>query len=85
MKAGFSLGNCLDISSHFIGRITKVQGFQGGGSNGKESTCNAGDVDVIPGCDPWVGKIPWRRAWLSAPVFVPGESPWTEESAGYSP
>ena len=19
--------------------------------------------------DPWVGKIPWRREWLSAPVF----------------
>ena len=24
--------------------------------------------------DPWVGKIPWRRAWQSAPVFLPGES-----------
>ena len=28
-----------------------------GGSDGKESACNAGD----PGFDPWVGKIPWRR------------------------
>ena len=28
---------------------------------------------------PWVGKIPWRRAWQSTPVFLPGESPWTEE------
>ena len=27
----------------------------------------------------WVGKIPWRRAWLPPPVFLPGESPWTEE------
>ena len=24
--------------------------------------------------DPWVGKIPWRRAWLPTPVFLPGES-----------
>ena len=24
--------------------------------------------------DPWVGKIPWRREWLSTPVFLPGES-----------
>ena len=24
--------------------------------------------------DPWVRKIPWRRAWQSAPVFLPGES-----------
>ena len=31
---------------------------------------------------PWVGKIPWRRAWQSTPVFLPGESPWTEEPGG---
>ena len=31
------------------------------------------------GFDPWVGKIPWRRAWQATPVFLPGESPWTEE------
>ena len=30
------------------------------------------------GFDPWVGKIPWRRAWQPTPVFLPGESPWTE-------
>ena len=29
--------------------------------------------------NPWVGKIPWRRAWQPTPVFLPGESPWTEE------
>ena len=29
--------------------------------------------------DPWVGKIPWRRAWQPTPVFLPGESPWIEE------
>ena len=23
--------------------------------------------------DPWVEKIPWRREWLSTPVFLPGE------------
>ena len=28
---------------------------------------------------PWVGKIPWRRKWQPIPVFLPGESPWTEE------
>ena len=32
-----------------------------------------------PGFNPWVGKIPWRRAWQPTPVFLPGESPWTEE------
>ena len=30
--------------------------------------------------DPWVGKIPWRRAWQPNPVFLPGESPWTKEA-----
>ena len=27
----------------------------------------------------WVGMIPWRRAWQPTPVFLSGESPWTEE------
>ena len=29
-------------------------------------------VDKV-GLDPWVGKIPWRRESLPAPVFWPGE------------
>ena len=29
-----------------------------------------------------VRKIPWRRAWQPTPVFLPGESPWTEEPGG---
>ena len=29
--------------------------------------------------NPWVRKGPWRRAWQPTPVFLPGESPWTEE------
>ena len=41
-----------------------------GGSDGKESTCNVGDLGSIP------GKIPWRRAWQPTPVFLPGASPW---------
>ena len=36
--------------------------------------------------NPWVGEIPWRRAWQPTPVFLPGESPWTEDPGGlYSP
>ena len=30
----------------------------------------------------WVGKIPWRRTWQPTQVFLPGESPWTEEPGG---
>ena len=34
------------------------------------------------GFDPWVWKIPSRRACQPTPVFLPGESPWTEEPGG---
>ena len=35
-----------------------------------------------PGFNPQVGKIPWRRAWPPTPLFLPGESPWTEKPGG---
>ena len=35
--------------------------------------------------DPWVGKIPWRRAWQPTPEFLPEESPGMEDLASYSP
>ena len=35
-----------------------------------------------PGFDPWIGKIPWKTAWQPIPVFLSGESPWTEEPGG---
>ena len=25
---------------------------------------------------------PWRKEWLSTPVFLPGKTPWTEEPGG---
>jgi len=30
--------------------------------------------------NPWIGKIPRRKAWQSVPVFLPGESPWIAET-----
>ena len=38
-----------------------------------------------PGLDPWVRKIPWRRAWQPTPVFLPGEFFAQRSLAGYSP
>ena len=35
--------------------------------------------------DPWVRKIPWRRAWQPTPVFLPGESHGQRRLVGYSP
>ena len=49
-----------------------------GSSDGKQSACNVGDLGSTHG----VGKIPWRKAWQPTPVFLPGESPWTEEPGG---
>ena len=34
--------------------------------------------------DPWVGKIPWRREWLSTPIFLPGKSHGQRSLVGYS-
>ena len=34
--------------------------------------------------DPWVGKIPWRGAWLPTSVFLPGEFHRQRNLAGYS-
>ena len=39
----------------------------------------------IPGFDPWVGKIPWRRKWQPTPVLLPGESHGGRSLVGYSP
>ena len=35
-----------------------------------------------PGFDPWVGKVPWKRAWQPTPLLLPGESPWAGEPGG---
>ena len=54
-------------------------GFPGGAS-GKEPTCQYRRCEMR--VRSLVGKIPWTRAWQPTPVFLPGESPWTEEPGG---
>ena len=49
-----------------------------GGSHGKESACNMGDLDLIPR---W-GRSPGGGHGNPPHVFLPGESPWTEEPGG---
>ena len=49
-----------------------------GGSDGKESACNEGDLDLIPG----LGRYPGDR---NSPVFLPGEFHGQRNLAGYSP
>ena len=50
------------------------------GSNGKESTCNAGHS----GSTPELGRSLGGRAWQSTPVFLPGESHGQRSLVGYS-
>ena len=55
-----------------------------GGATGKEPSCQCWRCRRH-GFDPWVGKIPWRRAWQPIPVFPPGESHGQRSLVGYSP
>ena len=43
------------------------------GASGKESACQCRRCKRCR-FEPWVRKIPWRRKWQPAPVFLPGES-----------
>ena len=59
--------------SLFCGCLSVNPAFPAGVS-GKEPTCQCRKYRRQ--CfDPWVGKIPWRRAWQLTLVFLPGESP----------
>ena len=69
------------ISKRGTVRIKSVRACQVGGTSGKQQACPCGRCK-IPGFDSWVRKIPWRRKWQPTPVFLPGESPWTEEPGG---
>ena len=44
-----------------------------GGASGKEPTCHCKKYKRL-GFGPWTGKMPWRRAWQTTPMFLPGES-----------
>ena len=55
-----------------------------GGTSGKESLCQRRRHERHR-FDPWLRKIPWRRAWQPTPVFLSGESHGQRSLAGYSP
>ena len=55
-----------------------------GATSGKEPACQCRRRKKGR-FDPWVGKIPWRRAWQPTPVFLPGESHRQRSLVGYSP
>ena len=52
-----------------------------GGSDGKESACNAGDLGSIPG----LGRSPGGRHSNPTPVFLPGEFHGQKSLVSYRP
>ena len=59
---------------------SKLLGFLGG-SDTEELPCNA----QTSGFSLWIGKIPWRREWLSTPVVLSGEFHEQRSLVGYCP
>ena len=68
--------DCFKYSSSF-------RGFRGGAS-GKEPACQCRRCKRN-GFNPWVKKIPWKRAWQPTLVFLLGESSGQSSLVGYSP
>ena len=62
----------------------QIQGGFPGGPVVKESACQC-RRHKEPGFDPWVGKMPWKRAWQPTAVFLPGESHGQRSLVGCSP
>jgi len=65
-------------------RISKeyhnLVGFPGG-SDGKESAYNTGDMVSVPGLE----RSPGEREWLPTPMFLPGETHGQKSVVDYSP
>ena len=74
---------CVCTSTHTYTYVYAYMGFPGGASD-KEPNSNAGDI-MRHGFNPWVRKIPWRRARQPTVVFLPAESHGQRSLKGYSP
>ena len=59
---------CRHIFSFLLDRYLGVELLEH-----KKRLSSSSKIHKIPGFDRWVRKIPWRREWLSTPVFWPGE------------
>ena len=56
-----------------------------GGSDGKESTCNAGDLDLITGLGRSLGDLSWVTGKVTHSSILSWEIPWTVEPGGLQP
>ena len=58
------------------GQVWDCMGGSPVGSDGKESTCDAGDPGLIPGSDPL------EKRMATHPSILARKIPWTEEPGG---
>ena len=79
----FVLYVSVSISALQIGSLPFFWNFPGG-TDGKEPTCQCRRCKRHE-FDPWVGKIPLRRAWQPTPVFLSGEFFGQRSLTDYSP
>ena len=68
---------------HIKAAVLYIWGFPSGAS-GKEPACQCSRLKRHS-FDPWVRKIPWRRAQLPTPLFLTGESNGKCSLVGYNP
>ena len=78
-----SCGKNLQIQNEQMQRFFYLPNEVTGASLGAQTVKNLHAIK--PESNPWVGKIPWRREWLPAPVFLPGEFYGQRNLVGYSP
>ena len=69
------------ISLYIKGHASLTLLFPGGAS-GKELTCQCRRCKKR-GFSPWIGMIPWRKAWQPTPEFLPGEFYRQRNLTGY--
>ena len=57
-----------------------------GGSDGKKSACNAGDLSLIPGFDPWVRSLgqkdPLEKEMATHSSILAWRIPWRAKPGG---
>ena len=91
-RATHSSRTCLEASSTYRSRPSSSDWLDNryikldlpGGTRDKELSCQCRRCKRHR-LNPWVYKIPWRRAWQPTPVFLSGESHGQRCRAGYSP
>ena len=75
--------------------MTVAEAWEKGTYLGEQTGLTCGASGKEPACQcrrqkqhwfhPWLGKIPWSRAWQPTPVFLLGESHGQRSLAGYNP